>query len=119
MNITNAYILWTPDRDEYSRDPTRGKVEVRTEPSAAGFAYCIGVGAINGEHPSSEEALHLAQLAMLFLNFHTLVVRDGIDPAVAHRAFLYGGLPDPHFTRYPPSHRKTSAAIRLGYGSAC
>jgi hypothetical protein len=26
-------------------------------------------------------------LAMLFVDFHTLVVRDGIDPQVAHQAF--------------------------------
>jgi hypothetical protein len=27
-------------------------------------------------------------LAQLFIDFHTIVVRDGIDPLVAHRAFL-------------------------------
>jgi hypothetical protein len=25
---------------------------------------------------------------MVFIHFHTLVVRDGIDPQVAHKAFL-------------------------------
>lgn len=25
---------------------------------------------------------------MLFVDFHTIVVRDGIDPSVAHEAFL-------------------------------
>ncbi|MEH3117107.1 MAG: hypothetical protein PGN25_05720 [Methylorubrum populi] len=28
------------------------------------------------------------RLAMLFIDFNTLVVRDGIDPKEAHRAFL-------------------------------
>jgi len=27
-------------------------------------------------------------IAMLFIDFHTAVVRDGIDPQVAHTAFL-------------------------------
>jgi hypothetical protein len=29
-----------------------------------------------------------AKVMMMFIDFHTLVVRDGIDPAAAHREFL-------------------------------
>lgn len=30
----------------------------------------------------------MAQIGEMFINFHSLVVRDGIDPRVAHHEFL-------------------------------
>jgi len=35
-----------------------------------------------------QEASDAERLTMMLLDFHTMVVRDGIDPQVAHRAFL-------------------------------
>lgn len=37
-------------------------------------------------NPKKEKATH--QLLAMFITFNTIVVRDGIDPQVAHRAFL-------------------------------
>jgi hypothetical protein len=86
MKAHEALIAWTP-RD--SGNPTAGQVKVGrllrdgegdwTDPfSFTGGAAYMRVRSLRGPESVSQ----------LFIDFHTMVVRDGIDPQVAHRAFL-------------------------------
>ncbi|GJE59042.1 hypothetical protein [Methylobacterium trifolii] len=87
MKQSEALIAWTPARWAELRPETAGQVVVvpfpDTEGASRGFVMRAG---------ASSSALHTlgdeARIARLFIDFQTLVVRDGIDPEAAHRAFL-------------------------------
>jgi hypothetical protein len=85
MKAYNAVIVWTPSNVEGIPPELRGSVEVRTLQSCRDWTkppYSRSCGAVDRRYPSPEN------LMMLFIDFHTLVVRDGIDPKAAHEAFL-------------------------------
>jgi hypothetical protein len=87
MKMHEALIAWTPTWS--SNDKTKGQVKVGplvaegeadwTDPFACtGGAAWIPSRALRGDESLINALLH----------FHSLVVRDGIDPQVAHQAFL-------------------------------
>ena len=87
MKQIEAIIAWTPMRWAELKPDTAGQVVVLPLPDPGGEAkrYMVRAGA------SSSGLLALpgdARIARLFIDFQTLVVRDGIDPQAAHRAFL-------------------------------
>jgi len=81
-----ALIAWTPRND---RRPTAGQVKVgplRREGEsdwASPFAMTGGAAWV-----ATRELRGAQSVARLFIDFHTLIVRDRIDPALAHEAFL-------------------------------
>lgn len=86
MKFAEAMILWNPKwTDEAAPPEVRRGVKVVPHPPAQ---------ATHEFRMSSTPGMRAAaktkdmQLAMLFIEFNTLVVRDGIDPAAAHSAFL-------------------------------
>ena len=87
MKHTDAIIAWTPVRWAELKPETAGLVVVLPAPDAAGEAkrYMMRAGASSSALATLTEE---ARVARLFIDFQTLVVRDGIDPQVAHRAFL-------------------------------
>jgi hypothetical protein len=87
MKQTEAIIAWTPVRWADLRPETAGQVVVLPAPDGAGEArrYMMRAGASSSALAGLTEE---ARIARLFIDFQTLVVRDGIDPQVAHRAFL-------------------------------
>lgn len=87
MKHTDAIIAWTPVRWAELKAETAGQVVVLPAPDAAGEAkrYMMRAGASSSALATLTEE---ARVARLFIDFQTLVVRDGIDPQVAHRAFL-------------------------------
>ena len=87
MKQIEAIIAWTPLRWAALKPETAGEVAVLPLPDTGEEAkrYMMRAGASSsGLRALSEEA----RIARLFIDFQTLVVRDGIDPQVAHRAFL-------------------------------
>lgn len=87
MKARDALIAWTPAR--HTDDPMAGKVKVGpllrdsdpdwTRPySSTGGAAFVERRSMTG-HTST---------MMVFVDFHTLVVGDGLDPNVVHEAFL-------------------------------
>ena len=87
MKQIEAIIAWTPLRWAALKPETAGRVVVLALPDPAEEAkrYMMRAGAsASGLRSLSEEA----RIARLFIDFQTLVVRDGIDPQAAHRAFL-------------------------------
>lgn len=87
MRACEAMIAWTPAfRTE---DPMAGKVKIGYLLSAgepdwtAPYAYTGGAA-----HMDRRALRGDASIKMLFVDFHTLVVRDGISLEVAHDAFL-------------------------------
>jgi hypothetical protein len=82
MSIDNWMVAWTPARQPWSDHAecygtAPGAIEVGPWPDATGW---------------SDIARHkfatTGKVMMLFIDFHTVTVRDGIDPQAAHREFL-------------------------------
>lgn len=91
MKAKSAMIAWTPANGPFAEasPDTAGQVRVGPHPDRDGWsrAYRMWVPAganKGGRDPSNDDGI----IAMIFINFHTLVVRDGIDPQSAHQAFL-------------------------------
>lgn len=79
---TETSVAWTPS-DWRGRDETRGRVILAPVPPRSAvtpFAMWDYIA-----RPGMSEA---EVLASLFIRFHSMVVRGGIDPIVAHEAFL-------------------------------
>jgi hypothetical protein len=87
MKQLDAVIAWTPARWAELRPETAGQVAVLALPDSAGAAkrYMMRAGASSSALQALSEE---ARIARLFIDFQTLVVRDGLDPQAVHRAFL-------------------------------
>ena len=87
MKLKEVMIAWTADLSYTADDPMRGQVKVGPWPDKHRWsdAYDNTEGMCDLDwHQMSDEGRLLA----LFVLFHALVVRDGINPQVAHEAFL-------------------------------
>lgn len=86
LPITGHMIAWTPATKIWSDHPTAGQIEVGVWPDKTGwsdrYAFTTGSCWIGRRNWSFDE-----QVAQLFIDFHTCVVRDHIDPLIAHREF--------------------------------
>lgn len=87
MKANEAMIAWTPAWEHHADNPTKGKVEVGPWPDRTGWSdrYSMTVGACLMERHKAPE---WQQIAMVFIDFHSVVVGYGIDPQEAHTAFL-------------------------------
>jgi hypothetical protein len=91
MKAKDALIVWTPVwRTGYAA--THGKVRVGPllkEGDADWTRYPVEYASSGGAGYIARRKMRPSQLlAMVFIDFHSMVVRDGIDPQEAHRAFL-------------------------------
>jgi hypothetical protein len=78
LKFTEAMIAWTPGTDRIAVGPW-------PDTSRWSDGYSMTVGACLAEtHSMGLDA----QRAMMMTDFNTCVVRDGIPPQAAHRAFL-------------------------------
>ena len=88
MKARDALIAWTPP--SHKESPTAGQVRVGAlidRASAKDWAAvydCTG-GAAHMERRTLDDT---TSTLMVFVDFHTLVVGDGMDPKVVHEAFL-------------------------------
>ncbi len=87
MKQLDAIIAWTPVRWAELRPETAGQVAVLPLPDTEGAArrYMMRAGASSSALQAMSEE---ARIARLFIDFQTLVVRDGLEPQAVHRAFL-------------------------------
>src|ERR1700752_539244 len=89
MKAKDCMLAWTPAWwSNPTLGPTRGEIEVGPIQSNKVWAaerYALTGGAA---YLRWREANGTALKAMLFTEFHAMVVRDGIDPQHAHREFL-------------------------------
>ena len=86
MKQTEAIIAWTPARWADVHPETAGQVAVlHLSQADAAKRYAMRVGAVFTNLKTLPEDTRIARL---FIDFQTMVVRDGIDPQAAHRAFL-------------------------------
>ena len=77
--IDSWMVAWTPGEPE--------TVEVGPWPDETGWSdpYSFTTGCCElVRHKWNEDR----KVMMMFIDFHTLIVRDGIDPQAAHRKFL-------------------------------
>ena len=85
MKILEALIAWTPKR--YEDDLSRPGIIVVPWPDKKRLSdsYMIPSGACDTDsHKLEKDKIE----AMLFIDFHTITVRDGISPQAAHQEFL-------------------------------
>jgi hypothetical protein len=77
-----SIVIWTPKHDWNADAERPGEVRVTTKPfdRTRGDRWMP----VKTEPEASDEFL----IAMTFIHFHTMVVRDGIDPQVAHKELL-------------------------------
>lgn len=92
MRATEAMIAYTPAYyNDGPKAATRGQVKIGPLLNTARgdndwsrpYAFTIGAAEL-----ARRKYLTHQSLAQVFIDFHTIVVRDGIDPQVAHQAFL-------------------------------
>ncbi len=85
MKLAEIMYAWTPATWESS--PTAGRVRVGVHPDRVGwtrpFASCLGACDLSFAEASDSE-----RIIQMFVAFHAMVVRDGLDPQVVHTAFL-------------------------------
>jgi hypothetical protein len=87
MKASEALIAWTPS--QFKDSPTRGRVQIGTllrasDPDWTGpFVYTGGAAEVGRRDLIGDRSA-----LKTFIDFATMVVRDGIDPQVAHVAFL-------------------------------
>jgi hypothetical protein len=84
----NAVIVWTPSNIDNIPPELRGKVEVRTPQSCRDWTKPPFSRSCGANLRSTRALRGDAAVMVLFIDFHTLIVRDGIDPKAAHEAFL-------------------------------
>jgi len=85
LAIDDWQVAWNPQRNSPGLDKIPG-------PPANG---AVEVGKLSGKWAESYDSARSCegktldeQIAEMFITFHMLVVRDGIDPIKAHRQFL-------------------------------
>lgn len=113
MKLNDAFLVWAPSW--LSDNPNAGRVLVcdretmkrATDPGRPDrmpmwvqLGVGSGTGAINADQ----------RLALMFIDFHSIIVRDGIDPMAAHiefskvdeyREHISPDCPDPADQRHP------------------
>lgn len=86
MKQLEAIIAWTPARWADLRPDTAGQVVVLPlEAAQEAKRFAMRAGASSSALATLSEE---ARITRLFIDFQTLVVRDGIDVQAAHKAFL-------------------------------
>ncbi|WP_343684019.1 hypothetical protein [Asticcacaulis sp.] len=89
MKYAECFIAWTPNRKPWADYPTVGKVEVGPfvgeDEGDWSAIYAHTGGAVYSDRRKASSEL---QRFYVFNDFNQLVVRDGLDPAVVHAAFL-------------------------------
>jgi hypothetical protein len=88
MKYRNCMIAWTPTAYVAKEDEaTKGQVKVGPHPDTTGWsdAYSHTTGSC---YFGRKKAPRWERLSWVMSDFHTMVVRDGIDAQVAHKAFL-------------------------------
>lgn len=91
MKACEALIAWTPADPVpgFPPDPMAGKVRVGLRANKGQRCWADAYEMTGGaDFPEVRALRGDASKARLFIDFHTLVVRDGIDPKAAHEAFL-------------------------------
>jgi hypothetical protein len=90
MKAHEAVIAWTPaDCLESEYEETAGEVVVVNLHRRGGREWCRPFERVGGaSFPARRKLRGVESTARLFIDFHQIVLRDGIDPQLAHEAFL-------------------------------
>jgi len=112
LPLDDWMVAWTPaDWRRLGRVAPPGAIEVGPWPDETGWSdpYAMTGGCCE----VARHHFHKAQKIMLmFINFHTCVVRDGVDPQAAHRAFLKIGELSPADQPRHSQRRRGSGAFK-------
>ena len=87
MRYRDCMIAWTPESWGDLKNETAGQVRVGPHPDTSGWSdkYALTTGAC---YLGRKSMPRWQQIALMFTDFHQIVVRDGIDPQAVHQAFL-------------------------------
>ena len=89
LELNGWMVAWNPTyiEPDIGSDKPVGAVKVGIFPDKTGWSKPYGMTDGNCILERRDWKRD-AQIGIMFINFHTLVVRDGIDPQAAHREFL-------------------------------
>ena len=88
MKAHEALIFWTPPGSSEYRE-TAGDVAICPHLHPIGAGWGRQFERVGGAAHADRRKLRGAEsTARLFIDFHQLIVRDGIDPELAHHIFL-------------------------------
>jgi hypothetical protein len=119
MKYRDCYIAWTPARDrlkkgraspggfEHYTGRTAGHLKIypiTAKRSARNYAY-TGGPAVFSHNTDIDSDWRL--IALMLIDLHNIVVRDGVDPQVCHKAFLEI---DEYREIFPPDMNERSTA---------
>jgi hypothetical protein len=87
LDIDGWMLFWTPNCRSAAgiSDPGAVLVAPLSDDAYVDNRYAYTGGAC---YVDRREMTLAQKVMMMFIDFHTLVVRDGIDPQAAHREFL-------------------------------
>lgn len=87
MKFRDAMYAWTPATDTWEKSQTAGQIMVGPHPDRSKWSkpFSFTGGSCFLDLKTRPE---IEQVMQIFIDFHTIVVRDGIDPNAAHREFL-------------------------------
>lgn len=89
MKASEAMIAWTPNFDHEDDNPTKGQVRVGPLVDADTPDWTQGFTMTGGAaYVARREMPEWQQIAMVFIDWQTLVFGYKVDPEVAHQAFL-------------------------------
>lgn len=84
MNADQAYVAWNTET-KFVLVGDKYEVEKARDTQAANMHNCLCGG--DWGTPPVEDMTPETRLRMMLTTFHTMVVRDGIDPQAAHAEF--------------------------------
>lgn len=89
MKAKDALIAWTPNFDHEDGNPTKGQVRVGPLLEDGDPDWTYGYSMTGGAaYTARRDMSEWEQIAMVFIEWQTMVFGYKIDPAVAHEAFL-------------------------------
>lgn len=89
MKAAEAMIAWTPNFDHEDGNATKGQVRVGPLQQEGDPDWTFGYSMTGGAAYTARRNMpEWQQIAMVFIDWQTLVYGYKIDPDVAHEAFL-------------------------------
>jgi len=89
MRAAEALIAWTPNKDYEADSPTRGQIKVGPLLHHGMADWTLPYRCTGGAAYAHRRSIDgWRQIAMIFIEFNSLVLMHDMDPKVVHEAFL-------------------------------
>jgi hypothetical protein len=87
LTIDDWIVCWTPNRPRSIAEQVPGAILVARLGDEVYWSHQYAY--VTGCCETARHSMRLwKKIALMFIDFHKVVVRDGVDPQAAHREFL-------------------------------